>query len=131
MSGRSVLTWYDPLYSWDVHFLLSDVDECRFDVCPRDSECENVEPTDDPRGFRCICAATGNPPVNGRCPGKESPRLKVNFLKKKKKFGGHKSLFVGPLKPLFWTSGDVFSGFQSQDGQPYSHLAEAYVIYLK
>ena len=92
---------------------------------------ENVEPTDDPRGFRCICAATGNPPVNGRCPGKESPRLKVNFLKKKKKFGGHKSLFVGPLKPLFWTSGDVFSGFQSQDGQPYSHLAEAYVIYLK
>ena len=32
-------------------------------------------------------------------------------------------LFVGPLMPLFWTSGDVFSGFQSQSGQPYSpHL---------
>ena len=31
--------------------------------------------------------------------------------------------FVGPLMPLFWTSGDVSSGFQSQSGQPYSHLA--------
>ena len=36
-------------------------------------------------------------------------------------------LFVGPLIPLFWTSGDV-SGFQSQNGQPYSSLAEAYVL---
>ena len=34
-------------------------------------------------------------------------------------FGGHKFFFVGPLKPLFWTSGDVSSGFQSQSGQPY------------
>ena len=34
----------------------------------------------------------------------------------KKKFGGHKSFFVGPLIPLFWTSGDVSSGFQSQSG---------------
>ena len=25
-------------------------------------------------------------------------------------------LFVGPLMPLFWTSGDVSSGFQSQSG---------------
>ena len=57
--------------------MFSDVDECQFDVCPRDSECENVEPTDDPRGFRCICTATGNPPVNGGCPGKGSLRLKV------------------------------------------------------
>ena len=24
--------------------------------------------------------------------------------------------FVGPLIPLFWTSGDVSSGFQSQSG---------------
>ena len=24
--------------------------------------------------------------------------------------------FVGPLIPPFWTSGDVFPGFQSQDG---------------
>ena len=30
--------------------------------------------------------------------------------------------FVGPLIPLFWTSGDVSSGFQSQSGQPYSHF---------
>ena len=43
-------------------------------------------------------------------------------------FGGHKSS-VGPLTPLFWTSGDVSSGFQSQSGQPYLHLAEAYLLF--
>ena len=32
-----------------------------------------------------------------------------------------------PLIPLFWTSGDI-SGFQSQSGQPYSHLVEACVF---
>ena len=36
--------------------------------------------------------------------------------------------FLGPLVPLFWTSGDVCSGYQSQSGQPYSHLAEVYMI---
>ena len=40
------------------------------------------------------------------------------------------SLFVGPLIWLFWTSGDVSSEFQSQSGQPYSHLAEAYVLHI-
>ena len=30
-------------------------------------------------------------------------------------------LFLGPLVPLFWISGDVSSGFQSQSGLPYSH----------
>ena len=35
--------------------------------------------------------------------------------------------FVGPLIPLFWTSGDVFSGLQSQGGQPYLYLAELYM----
>ena len=30
-----------------------------------------------------------------------------------------------------WTSGDVSSGFQSQSGQPYSRLVEAYVIYVR
>ena len=29
---------------------------------------------------------------------------------------------------MFWTSGDVSSGFQRQSGQPYSHLAEAYYV---
>ena len=38
--------------------------------------------------------------------------------------------FLGPLIPLFWTSGDVSAGFQSQRGQPYSHLAEAYMLYV-
>ena len=28
---------------------------------------------------------------------------------------------LGPLVPLFWISGDVSSGFQSQSGLPYSH----------
>ena len=32
-----------------------------------------------------------------------------------------------PVIPLFWTSGDVYSGFQSQIGQPYSHLVEVYM----
>ena len=39
-------------------------------------------------------------------------------------------LFVGTLIPLFWTSGDVSSGFQSQSGQSYLHLAEAYVLHI-
>ena len=34
---------------------------------------------------------------------------------------------MGPLIPLFWTSGDVSSGFQSQSGQPYSSCVEACV----
>ena len=38
--------------------------------------------------------------------------------------------FVGPLIPLFWTSGDVSSGFQSQSGQPHLNLAEVYMIYI-
>ena len=31
---------------------------------------------------------------------------------------------MGSLIPMFWTSGDISSGFQSHNGQPYSHLAE-------
>ena len=31
-------------------------------------------------------------------------------------FGGHMSFFVGPLIPLFWSSGDVCPGFQSKGG---------------
>ena len=38
--------------------------------------------------------------------------------------------FFGPLIPLFRTSGNVSSGFQSQSGQPYSSMAEAYVLHL-
>ena len=39
-------------------------------------------------------------------------------------------MFVEPLITLFWTSGDVSSGFQSQSGQPYSCLVEAYVLHV-
>ena len=44
-----------------------------------------------------------------------------------KKIEGHISSFVEPLIALFWTSGDVSSWFQSQSGQPYLHLVEAYL----
>ena len=36
---------------------------------------------------------------------------------------------MGPLIPVFWTSDDI-SGFQSQSGQPYSHLVEAYMLHI-
>ena len=38
-----------------------------------------------------------------------------------KKFLADTCPFLGPLLPLFWISGDVSSGFQSQSGLPYSH----------
>ena len=41
---------------------------------------------------------------------------------------GHLVLFVRPLIPLPWTSDDVSSGFQIQNGPPYSHFAQAYVL---
>ena len=44
-------------------------------------------------------------------------------------FDGHINPFLEPLILLFWTSGVVSSGFQSQNGQPYSHLAQAYVYF--
>ena len=37
---------------------------------------------------------------------------------------------MGPLISLFWTSGDVSYEFKSQNGQPYSHLAEAYMFHV-
>ena len=37
---------------------------------------------------------------------------------------------LGPLVPLFWISGDVFSGFQSQSGFFLIHIAEANVMYI-
>ena len=54
---------------------------------------------------------------------------KAETLLKKNGGGGDISLSVGQLIPLFWNSGDVSSGFQSQSGQFYSRLAEAYVIW--
>ena len=45
------------------------------------------------------------------------------------KFGGHMSI-MGSLIPLFWTSGDVSSGFQGQSRQPYLHKVEAYMMYI-
>ena len=36
--------------------------------------------------------------------------------------GGHQSFLVGPLIPLFKTSGDICGGFQSQGGFPRLHV---------
>ena len=38
--------------------------------------------------------------------------------------------FCAATDTLFWTSSDVSSGFQSQSGQRYSHLVEAYVLHI-
>ena len=38
--------------------------------------------------------------------------------------------FMGPLISLFWTSGDVSYGFQSQNLQLYLCLTEAYVLHV-
>ena len=38
--------------------------------------------------------------------------------------------FVGPLIPLFWIFGDVSFAFQSQSWQPYSCLAEVYMLHV-
>ena len=38
--------------------------------------------------------------------------------------------FYGATHTLFWTSGDISFGVQSQSGQPYLHLAEAYMMYI-
>ena len=37
---------------------------------------------------------------------------------------------LGPLVPLFWISGDVSSGFQSQSGFCLIHIADANVMYI-
>ena len=37
---------------------------------------------------------------------------------------------LGPLVPLFWISGDVSSGFQSQSGFCLIHIVEANVMYI-
>ena len=37
---------------------------------------------------------------------------------------------MGSLIPLFWTSGDVSSGFQSRSGQPYLHSVETYMLHV-
>ena len=39
-------------------------------------------------------------------------------------------LFVVPLIPLFWTSGDISPGFQSQSGQSHSHLVEVHMSHV-
>ena len=41
----------------------------------------------------------------------------------------NKSLLWGQLIRLFWTSANVFCGFQSQSEQHYLHLTEAYMCY--
>ena len=47
-----------------------------------------------------------------------------------KKLEGISSPFCGATDIPFWTSGDVSSGFQSQNRQPFSCLAEACVLHV-
>ena len=47
--------------------------------------------------------------------------LKVSMNLVFEKFLADTCPFLGPLVPLFWISGDVSFGFQSQSGLPYSH----------
>ena len=47
-----------------------------------------------------------------------------------KVFGRHTCPFLGPLVPLFWISGDVSSGFQSQSGFCLIRIVEANVMYI-
>ena len=41
------------------------------------------------------------------------------------------SPFCGTTDTPVWTSGEVPYGFQSQSGQPYLCLAEAYVLHIR
>ena len=58
------------------------------------------------------------------------PFFRTTFFFFPKKFGGHESFLWGHWYPCFWTSDDVSSGFQSQSGQPYLHLVEAYILHI-
>ena len=76
-----------------------------------------VQKTYPDEGLNCQISTSG--PTNNAV--QESTKLK--FLE-------DTCPFVVPLIPLFWTSGDIYSGFQGQSGQPYLHLAEVYVMYI-
>ena len=62
-----------PLVSYLFHLCKPDVDECEQftegTLCPDNSKCINLEPREDPRGFKCECH-NGKPPVNGECDSK-------------------------------------------------------------
>ena len=57
-------------------------------------------------------ALLGCGPLSANCPDVKKVGFFLFFLK----FLLDTCPFVGPLIPLFWTSGDVSSGFQSQSG---------------
>ena len=70
--------------------------------------------------------------ITGKWDKQQEHTSAVNFLKIYilLKFLVDTCPFIGPLIPLFWTSGDVSCGFQSHSGQPYLHLPEAYIMYI-
>ena len=51
--------------------------------------------------------------------------VRVTFFKEKFKNVSH---FCEAANTPVWTSGDVFPGFQIQNGQPYLHLAEVLMM---
>ena len=78
-------------------------------------------------------ASNANEIVNGKFGVSLEDDSRSNEVKEifflKKKIWRTWVFFVGPLIPLFWTSGDVSSGFQCQSGQPYSSLVEVYMLH--
>ena len=67
-------------------FYKLDVDECKEDtegiLCPDNSKCINLDPQEDPRGFRCECH-NGKPPVNRECDSKSKTNFRKDSLKQK------------------------------------------------
>ena len=69
-------------------------------------------------------------PIVGDRHSSLSGTMAHSFLGSLFQFLADKCPFVGLLIPLLWISGDVSSAFQSQSGQPYLHVVEAYMIYI-
>ena len=61
-----------------------------------------------------------NTPLQNRTimPGESQQLVKLFYF-----FGGHQSFSLGPLIPLFWTSGNVCPGFQTQGGSSHLHAS--------
>ena len=77
-----------------------------------------IPPGADPPGEQCMLADTGNKRAVSillEC------ILVIHFFKKY--FWRTSVLFVRPLIPLFWTSGDVCPGFSSQGGSSCLHAS--------
>ena len=93
-------------------------------LCPSGNKLiQTPQNTPQPSLIGCSLYISGN-----KCNAKDS----LLFFLKKKRFLSDTFTcpILGPLVPLFWISGYVFSGFQSQSGFCLIHIAEANVMYI-